>query len=103
MPAPRCCGWSLGVQPERGRERIHGPWHRGTKTCHSLTAELTPRIPVPNGVGSPRARGAERRAADEAQLAAAAFLARYRARTLDAYGHDLRGYFNWIWMVVAAV
>ncbi len=29
--------------------------------------------------------------ADEAQLAAAAFSARYRGRTLDAYRHDLRG------------
>ena len=34
-------------------------------------------------------------ATDEAQLAAAAFLARYSSRTLDAYRHDLRGYFNW--------
>ena len=33
--------------------------------------------------------------ADEAQLAAAAFLARYSGRTLDAYRHDLRGYFQW--------
>ena len=32
---------------------------------------------------------------DEAQLAAAAFLARYHGRTLDAYRHDLRGYFQW--------
>lgn len=32
---------------------------------------------------------------DEAQLAAAAFLARYSGRTLDAYRHDLRGYFQW--------
>ena len=29
---------------------------------------------------------------DEAQLAAAAFLARYSGRTLDAYRHDLRGF-----------
>jgi hypothetical protein len=34
-------------------------------------------------------------AADEAQLAAAAFLTRCRARTPDGYRHDLRGYFNW--------
>ncbi len=33
--------------------------------------------------------------ADEAQLAAAAFLARYSGRTLDAYRHDLRGFFQW--------
>src|SRR5579871_6957681 len=32
---------------------------------------------------------------DPAQLAAAAFLARYSGRTLDAYRHDLRGYFQW--------
>src|SRR3954469_15908723 len=30
---------------------------------------------------------------DEAQLAAAAFLARYGGRTLDAYRHDLRMFF----------
>jgi len=33
--------------------------------------------------------------ADPAYVAAAAFLARYRNRTLDAYRHDLRGYFQW--------
>ncbi len=32
---------------------------------------------------------------DEAQLAAAAFLARYNGRTLEAYRHDLRYYFQW--------
>src|SRR5918995_5270577 len=32
---------------------------------------------------------------DEAQLAAAAFLARYSGRTLDAYRHDLHGFFQW--------
>jgi integrase/recombinase XerD len=32
---------------------------------------------------------------DEAQLAAAAFLARYSGRTLDAYRHDLRAFFQW--------
>lgn len=31
---------------------------------------------------------------DEAQLAAASFLARYTGRTLDAYRHDLRGFFQ---------
>ncbi|MDQ1401261.1 MAG: hypothetical protein QOK20_3193 [Acidimicrobiaceae bacterium] len=31
---------------------------------------------------------------DEAQLAAAAFLARYSGRTLDAYRHDLRMFFQ---------
>jgi site-specific recombinase XerD len=32
---------------------------------------------------------------DEAQLAAAAFLARYSGRTLDADRHDLRAFFQW--------
>jgi integrase/recombinase XerD len=32
---------------------------------------------------------------DEAQLAAAAFLARYRGRTLEAYRYDLRSFFQW--------
>jgi site-specific recombinase XerD len=32
---------------------------------------------------------------DEAQLAAAAFLARYGTRTRDAYRHDLRAFFQW--------
>lgn len=32
---------------------------------------------------------------DEARLAAAAFLARYGGRTLDAYRHDLRVFFQW--------
>ena len=31
----------------------------------------------------------------EAEVAAAAFLARYNGRTLDAYRHDLRGFFEW--------
>ena len=30
---------------------------------------------------------------DEAQLAAVSFLARYSGRTLEAYRHDLRGFF----------
>ena len=34
-------------------------------------------------------------ATQNAHLAAAAFLARYRGRTLDAYRHDLRGFFQW--------
>ena len=34
-------------------------------------------------------------ALDEAQLAAASFLARYSGRTLEAYRHDLRGLFQW--------
>jgi integrase/recombinase XerD len=32
---------------------------------------------------------------DEAQLAVAGFLARYGGRTLEAYRHDLRGFFQW--------
>lgn len=32
---------------------------------------------------------------EEAQIAAAAFLARYSGRTLEAYRHDLRYYFQW--------
>ncbi len=32
---------------------------------------------------------------DEARLAAAAFFARYSGRTLEAYRHDLRAYFQW--------
>ena len=32
---------------------------------------------------------------DQAQLAAAAYLARYNNRTLDAYRHDLRTFFQW--------
>jgi integrase/recombinase XerD len=32
---------------------------------------------------------------DEAELAAAAFLARYGGRTLDAYRHDLRTFVQW--------
>ena len=34
-------------------------------------------------------------AIDDAQLAAVAFLVRYNGRTLDAYRHDLRGFFQW--------
>src|SRR5262249_2470656 len=32
---------------------------------------------------------------DDAQIAAVAFLARYGGRTLDAYRHDLPGFFQW--------
>jgi site-specific recombinase XerD len=34
-------------------------------------------------------------AVNEAELAAAAFLARYQGRTLDAYRYDLRAFFQW--------
>ena len=40
---------------------------------------------------------------DEADLAAAAFLARYSGRTLDAYRHDLRTFFQWATDVGLAV
>lgn len=40
---------------------------------------------------------------DEAEVAAAAFLARYSGRTLDAYRHDLRGFFAWAAQVGLAV
>jgi integrase/recombinase XerD len=33
--------------------------------------------------------------AEEAQVAAVSFLARYSGRTLEAYRHDLRGFFQW--------
>ena len=32
---------------------------------------------------------------DDAELAAAGFLARHRGRTLEAYRYDLRCYFQW--------
>ena len=35
------------------------------------------------------------RKVDEAELAAAALLARYSGRTLEAYRHDLRSFFEW--------
>jgi hypothetical protein len=41
-----------------------------------------------------RAPGAEYEV-DDAQLAAVSFLARYSGRTLEAYRHDLRGFFQW--------
>jgi len=46
---------------------------------------------------TPTALGAQEsdRRVDEAELAAAAFLARYSGRTLDAYRHDLRAFFQW--------
>jgi integrase/recombinase XerD len=40
---------------------------------------------------------------DEAELAAASFLARYSGRTLDAYRHDLRTFFQWATDVGLAV
>ena len=36
---------------------------------------------------------------DEAQLAAAAYLVRYRGRTLESYRADLRHFFQWAAMV----
>lgn len=52
---------------------------------------MTALIPTPTIKGS---AGQEQRI-DEAELAAAAFLARYRGRTLDAYRYDLRAFFQW--------
>jgi integrase family protein with SAM-like domain len=46
---------------------------------------------IPTTIELPRADFA----ADPAQLAAIAFLARYSGRTLDAYRHDLRNLFQW--------
>ena len=40
-------------------------------------------------------RCAEDEMSNEAQLAAVAFLARYSGRTLEAYRHDLRAFFQW--------
>src|SRR6516162_8944816 len=40
---------------------------------------------------------------DQAELAAAAFLARYSGRTLEAYRHDLRTFFQWASTVGLAV
>jgi hypothetical protein len=37
----------------------------------------------------------DRTLVDQAQLAAAAYLARYSGRSLDAYRHDLRTSFEW--------
>jgi site-specific recombinase XerD len=42
---------------------------------------------------------ADRPLLDEAQLAAVAFLARYRGRTLDSYRADLRQFFQWSYSV----
>ncbi|MDQ3573414.1 MAG: tyrosine-type recombinase/integrase [Actinomycetota bacterium] len=52
---------------------------------------MTTIVSIPTTVQSPEPEYL----ADEAQLAAAAFLARYSGRTLEAYRHDLRGYFQW--------
>ena len=41
------------------------------------------------------AGGDHLRPPDEAHLAAAAILARYSGRTLEAYRHDLRSFFQW--------
>jgi hypothetical protein len=50
-----------------------------------ITSTTTTETPTGEGARSP----------DEAQLAAAAFLARYRGRTLEAYQYDLRSFFEW--------
>jgi integrase/recombinase XerD len=43
----------------------------------------------------PLSRPIEDSTINEAELAAAAFLARYQGRTLDAYRYDLRAFFQW--------
>jgi integrase/recombinase XerD len=43
----------------------------------------------------PFRRPCDDRALDEAEQAAAAFLARYQGRTLDAYRYDVRAFFQW--------
>jgi hypothetical protein len=60
------------------------PQHEETITMDIQYATPT-TISVPHEVTPP----------DEAQLAAAAFLARYDGRTLDAYRNDLRAFFQW--------
>ena len=52
-----------------------------------MTTLLAPPAPI--------TIGAHESTPDEAQLAAAAFLARYRGRTLEAYRYDLRSFFEW--------
>ena len=52
---------------------------------------MTALIPVT----VPLRRSLEDSTIDEAELAAAAFLARYQGRTLDAYRYDLRAFFQW--------
>src|ERR687898_557443 len=49
---------------------------------------------IESAVMTIRAPGGEYEA-DEAQLAAVSFLARYNGRPLEAYRHDLRGFFQW--------
>ena len=74
-----------------GRRR---PIRRSTARCswayHHEEVHLTRS--TRHRLSSEAGRG---QAFDEAQLAAAAFLARYSGRTLDAYRHDLRGFFQW--------
>ncbi|MGY6501677.1 MAG: tyrosine-type recombinase/integrase [Acidimicrobiales bacterium] len=52
---------------------------------------MTTITSVTNAVQSPF----DSDAFDEAQLAAVSFLARYSGLTLEAYRHDLRGFFQW--------
>ena len=52
---------------------------------------MTALMPTPTIVSSARP-GAS---VEEAELAAAAFLARYHGRTLEAYRYDLRAFFQW--------
>ena len=52
---------------------------------------MTALIPLTMPLGQP----SDDATVDEAELAAAAFLARYQGRTLDAYRYDLRVSFQW--------
>jgi site-specific recombinase XerD len=51
------------------------------------------RTPMPNSVALVSARDANPFA--QAQIAAAAYLARYSGRTLETYRYDLRTFFQW--------
>jgi site-specific recombinase XerD len=50
-------------------------------------------IPIPSSVAPVRSREADPFA--QAQMAAAAYLARYSGRTLERYRYDLRTFFQW--------
>ena len=52
---------------------------------------MTALIHMPTTEGS----ADQARRVDEAERAAAAYLARYQGRTLDAYRYDLRAFFQW--------
>ena len=53
------------------------------------------RLPDQQHVVRPRAPLTAAGVFDDSELAAVALLARYSGRTLEAYRHDLRYYFQW--------